>query len=128
MFEVWIESNIWWIILSFFGIVAFWQFRKWNVERIKAKGNIKKAERKEQGLKLDSDIQQYINNPEQAITVLRADRIVKEREHNTKGIEAIDTQIKMLEYLVKIPQPIRPFVGKIGTVGMKRITSLVEDL
>jgi len=128
MYEEWIGVNLWWMIVSIFGIVAFWQFRKWNVERIKAKGTIKKAERKDQGLKIDTDLQQYINNPEQAITVLRADRIVKERENNTKGIESIDTQIKMLEYLVKIPSPVRPFVGKIGMVGMKRITALVEDL
>jgi len=128
MFEEWLLDNIWYILLPFFGIMFFWQFRKWNVERIKAKATIKKAERKDNTLKIDTDLQQYINNPEQAITVLKADRIIKERENNTKGIESIDTQIKMLEYLVKIPAPVRPFVGKIGTVGMKRITSLVEDL
>jgi len=128
MFDEWLNQNIWWIIVGFMGIISFWQFRKWNVEKIKARGNIKKAERKDQGLKIDTDIQQYINNPEQAITVLRADRIIKEKENNTKGIESIDTQIKMLEYLVKIPAPVRPFVGKIGTVGMKKITALVEDL
>jgi len=72
-------------------------------------------------------LQQYINNPEQAIKVLLADRIVKEREHNTKGIEVIDQQIKMLNYLVSIPAPIRPFVAKMGQAGMKKISAMVDS-
>jgi len=86
-----------------------------------------RAEVKEHGEVLDQDIEQYIRNPEEAIKVLRADRAVKEREKNTKGIEIIDNQIKMLEILQQIPAPLRPYAAKMAQGGMKKLTHMVDS-
>lgn len=108
------------------GIIFFWQFRKWNVEKFKEKQKTHKYEMKVKPSELDQDLQQYINNPEEAIRVLMADRVVKEKENNTAGIESIDQQIQMLQFLVKIPRPLRPMASSIGKVAISKIEDMVK--
>jgi len=116
-----------WIIGGSMALIFFKIFTKYNIAKYKEQQKTRKEEVKHQGDILEQDIQQYIKNPEEAIQVLRADRIVKEKDKNTKGIEIIDNQIKMLEVLAQIPAPIRPYAAKIGQVGMKKITQMVEN-
>jgi len=116
-----------WIIGIVGALVFFKLFTKFNIEKYKEQQKTKKEQIKQQGDILDQDIQQYIKNPEEAIRVLMADRKVKEREHNTKGIDIIDNQIKMLEVLAQIPAPIRPYAAKIGQMGMRKLTNMVES-
>jgi len=128
MIEVWLESNLWWIIISAFIVVGFWQFRKWNVAKFIERQKTHKYEMKIKPSDLDQDLQQYINNPEEAIRVLMADRAVKEKEKNTAGIESIDQQIQMLQFLIKIPRPLRPMAASIGKVAVNKIEDLVKGL
>jgi len=109
-------------------IIGFWQFRKWNVEKFKERQKTQKYEMKVRPSELDQDLQQYINNPEEAIKVLMADRAVKEKENNTAGIESIDQQIQMLQFLVKIPRPLRPMASSIGKVAINKIEDIVKGL
>jgi len=125
---VWLDTNVWWIICLSAGIIFFWQFRKWNVAKFIEKQKTQKYEMKVKPSQLDQDLQQYINNPEEAIRVLMADRAIKEKEHNTAGIESIDQQIKMLQYLIKIPRPLRPFASSIGKVAIDKIENIVKGL
>jgi len=128
MIEEVIIDYIPWMIGIGGAIIGFWQFRKWNVEKFKEKQKTQKYEMKVKPSDLDQDLQQYINNPEEAITVLMADRAVKEKEQNTAGIESIDQQIQMLQFLVKIPRPLRPFASSIGKVAINKIEGLVKGL
>jgi len=121
-------SNYIWVLIGMGGfIVGFWQFRKWNIEKLKQNNSNDKSKRKA-ALDIESpELQQYINNPEEAIKVLMADRVIKEKTNDKAGIDNIDYQIKGLQILSQIPKPMRPFAAKLGQTGMKKITSFVDS-
>jgi len=123
----WLELNTWWIVVGSFIVIGFWQFRKWNVEKFKEIQKTRKTEIKEGKEILDKDMEQYIRNPEETITTLKAQRVIKEKSKDMKGIEIIDNQIKMLEILAQIPAPARPYAAKIGQAAMKKISGMVDS-
>ena len=64
-------ANYIWVIIGIGGFtVFFWQFRKWNIEKLKQNNSMERTKAK-QSTVVDQDIQQYINNPEEAIEVLK---------------------------------------------------------
>ena len=108
-------------------LIFFWQFRKWNIEKFKEKN---KQQTKEDKIKVempDQDIQKYIAYPEDSIKLLRVQRSILEKSKDTKGIDLIDNQIKMLETLAQIPAPIRPYVAKMGQALMKKVSGMVDN-
>ena len=108
-------------------LIFFWQFRKWNIEKFKEKN---KQQTKEDKIKVempDQDIQKYIAYPEDSIKLLRVQRAILEKSKDTKGIDLIDNQIKMLETLAQIPAPIRPYVAKMGQALMKKVSGMVDN-
>jgi len=109
------------------GLIFFWQFRKWNIEKYKEKNKQSTKDQKTAGQIPDQDIQKYIAHPEETIEVLKAQRKVMEKAHDTKSIEGIDNQIKMLQTLVQIPAPMRPYVAKLGQSLMKKVSSMVDQ-
>ncbi len=120
-------ANYIYLIIGISGfIIGFWQFRKWNIEKFKEKNKQEVKKLKDSPL-IDQDLAQYINNPELAIKALMIDRAIKEKEGNTKGIESIDGNIKILGYLAQIPAPIRPFAAKLGQAGMKKVSAMVDS-
>ena len=109
-------------------LIFFWQFRKYNIEKLKEKN---KQQNKEDNKKLempDQDIQKYIAYPEDSIKLLRVQRAILEKSKDTKGIDLIDNQIKMLETLAQIPAPIRPYVAKMGQALMKKVSGMVDQI
>jgi len=128
MIEEWFFTNAWWIVVVCLGITFFWQFRKWNVEKFKEIQKAKNTAVKNAPEKIDEDIQQYIRNPELTINALKQQRAIKEKEKDQKGIDVIDSQIKMLEILAQIPAPVRPYAGKIGQAMMKKVAGLVDNI
>ena len=109
-------------------LIFFWQVRKWNIEKFKEKN---KQQTKEEKIKVeipDQDIQKYIAYPEDSIKLLRVQRAILEKSKDTKGIDLIDNQIKMLETLAQIPAPIRPYVAKMGQALMKKVSGMVDQL
>ena len=110
------------------GLIFFNMFRKWNIEKFKEKN---KQQTKEDKIKVempDQDIQKYIAYPEDSIKLLRTQRAILEKSKDTKGIDLIDNQIKMLETLAQIPAPIRPYVAKMGQALMKKVSGMVDQL
>ena len=108
-------------------LIFFWQVRKWNIEKFKEKN---KQQTKEEKIKVeipDQDIQKYIAYPEDSIKLLRVQRAILEKSKDTKGIDLIDNQIKMLETLAQIPAPIRPYVAKMGQALMKKVSGMVDN-
>ena len=108
-------------------LIFFNMFRKWNIEKYKEKNKVQKANDKQAATLPDQDIQKYIQHPEETILVLKAQRIIFEKSHDEKSIQGIDNQIKMLETLVQIPAPVRPYVAKIGQSLMKKVSSMVDQ-
>jgi len=115
----------------FFGftcfIIFFWQFRKWNIEKLKQHSSNDRARLKDQDKIVDQDIQQYIANPEKTIEMLMSKRAIHEKSHDTKSIDGIDNQIKMLQVLAQIPAPVRPYAAKIGQSLMKKVSAAVDN-
>jgi len=128
MIEVWLIENAWWIILSAFGVVGFSQFRKWNIEKFKEKNKQNTKDQKTKAELPDQDIAKYIAYPEDSIKLLRIQRDIFEKSKDTKRIEGIDNQIKMLETLAQIPAPVRPYVAKVGQSLMKKVAGMVDQL
>jgi len=124
--EIIVQYLPWLIGITSF-IIFFWQFRKWNVEKFKEIQKTKKEELKRAPEIYDKDIQEYIRNPEETINMLKQQRAIKEKSKDQKGIELIDSQIKMLEVLAQIPAPVRPYAGKIGQALMKKVAGLVDN-
>jgi len=109
-------------------LIFFNMFRKWNIEKFKEKN---KQQNKDDKTKLempDQDIQKYIAYPEDSIKLLRVQRNILEKSKDTKGIDLIDNQIKMLETLAQIPAPMRPYVAKMGAALMKKVSGMVDQL
>ena len=75
----------------------------------------------------DQDIQKYIAYPEDSKKLLRVKRNILEKSKDTKGIDLIDNQIKMLETLAQIPAPMRPYVAKMGQALMKKVSGMVDQ-
>jgi len=109
-------------------LIFFWQFRKWNIEKFKEKNKQNTKELKTKAELPDQDIEKYIAYPEDSIKLLKAQRIIFEKAGDTKRIEGIDNQIKMLETLAQIPTPIRPYVAKVGQSLMKKVSGMVDQL
>jgi len=108
-------------------IIFFWQFRKWNIDKLKQSASNERSRLKDSDKVLDKDIQQYIANPEATIEALMKQRIIKEKSNDKKGIDMIDNQIKMLQVLAQIPAPARPYVAQMGQALMKKVTGIVND-
>ena len=109
-------------------LIFFWQFRKWNIEKFKEKNRQQTKEDKIKVEMPDQDIQKYIAYPEDSIKLLRVQRAILEKSKDTKGIDLIDNQIKMLETLAQIPAPMRPYVAKMGQALMKKVSGMVDQL
>ena len=103
-------------------------FRKWNIEKFKEKNKQITKDEKTKATLPDQDIQKYIAYPEDSIKLLKLQRAILEKSRDTKGIEMIDNQIKMLETLAQIPAPIRPYVAKMGQALMKKVSGMVDQL
>lgn len=127
-YEIWITDNLWWIILSIIGVVGFSQFRKWNIEKFKAKSNNEKQKRKEQMQMPDADLKKYIAEPELTIQALKKKREIFEKANDKAGIDSIDNEIKMLQILAQIPAPVRPMAANIGQSLMKKVSGMVDGL
>jgi len=108
-------------------IIFFWQFRKWNIDKLKQSATNERARLKDSDKIVDQDIQEYISNPEATIEMLMKQRVIKEKSNDKKGIDMIDNQIKMLQVLAQIPAPARPYVAKMGQALMKKVTSMVDN-
>jgi len=109
-------------------LIFFNMFRKWNIAKYKEKNSQQNKDNKIKASLPDQDIQKYIAYPEDSIKLLRTQRIILEKNHDTKGIQMCDNQIKMLETLAQIPAPIRPYVAKMGQAMMKKVTGMVDNL
>ncbi len=70
--------------------------------------------------KPNEEMKAYIENPEQSIAALMAQRKIFEKEGNPEKLQSIDSQIKMLQQVSKIPPMFRPTLLKIGEKVMKR--------
>ena len=126
MLEQWLLENAWWIIISVFGILGFSQFRKWNIEKFKEKSKSTRQENKEKSKMPDADVTKYIAHPEDSIAALKKQRVIFEKENDTERIAQIDSEIKMLGYLLQVPAPLRPYAANIGQGLMKKVNSMVE--
>jgi len=121
-------ANYIYLIIGISGfILGFWQFRKWyesraNIQLKKYREGIKQDVK----LKVNNDLDQYINNPEETIAALKADRIIKEKEHDTKGIETIDLQIKAMQVLAQIPKPARKTVARLGGTLLAKAEKAIQ--
>ena len=109
-------------------LIFFNMFRKWNIEKFKEKNRQQTKEDKIKVEMPDQDIQKYIAYPEDSIKLLRQQRTILEKSKDTKGIDLIDNQIKMLETLAQIPAPMRPYVAKMGQALMKKVSGMVDQL
>ena len=127
MIEQWFIDNASYLALGVFGIIAFWQFRKWNVEKYKERNKQKTKEQKEAASMPDQDVEKYIAHPEETIAMLKLQRNVFEKSKDLQGVENIDKQIQMLQFLTQIPAPARPYVGKIGQALMKKVSGMVDN-
>ncbi len=109
-------------------LIFFNMFRKWNIEKFKEKNKQQNKDDRTKAEMPDQDIQKYIAYPEDSIKLLRVQRSILEKSKDTKGIDLIDNQIKMLETLAQIPAPIRPYVAKMGQALMKKVSGMVDQL
>ena len=116
-----------WIIGIAAFLIFFNMFRKWNIEKFKEKNRQQTQEDKIKVEMPDQDIQKYIAYPEDSIKLLRQQRTILEKSKDTKGIDLIDNQIKMLETLAQIPAPMRPYVAKMGQALMKKVSGMVDQ-
>ena len=97
----------------------------WKLANFKAKAVIQK--KKEQDLP-DNELDAYVNNPEETLKTLMAQREVFEKEHDAGKLGAIDAQIKGLELICKIPKPIRPAALRVIKKGLKSVEGMVEGI
>jgi len=119
---------LWGILIGTGVIFGFREFRKWNIEKFKERKKAETQKIKLQPEVVSQDIQKYVNSPELTIKALLLDRQICEKAKDTKGIEIIDKEIQALQFLVRVPAPMRPFLAKIGQVGMKKIENIVEGI
>jgi len=108
-------------------LIFFWQFRKYNIEKLKENNRQQSKENKTKAELPDQDIQKYIAYPEESIKLLRQQRVILEKSGDKKGIDMCDNQIKMLETLAQIPAPVRPYVAKMGQALMKKVSGMVDQ-
>jgi len=108
-------------------IIGFWQFRKWNVEKMKIRSSNEKTKAKEAAKMPDADLRKYIAEPELTIQTLKLKRKIFEKAGDKAGIDSIDNEIKMLSILAQIPAPVRPMAATIGQSLMKKVSGMVDS-
>jgi len=122
-------TNFIYLIIGLASAILFvWQFRTWHVQRAdillkKYRAGIKEDVK----LKVNDDLDQYIKNPEETITALKADRKVKEIEKDQQGMDTIDMQIKAMQLLAQIPKPARKTVARIGGALLSKAEKAVTE-
>jgi len=123
-----INNQLIWLLGGIVAFFFFMQFRKWNIEKFKLRSEVRKKEIVQQKNIDSADIDAAIKNPEAAIEILMSKRKDYEKSHNQAGIETCDTQIKMLQSLVKIPPMFRPYAAAIGQTALKKVETFVKEL
>ena len=114
-----ISGYLWVIIVGTFVLVGLRIWTRFRVNRFNAV--VKEQRRKDREMP-DDELEAYINNPEETIKILMAKRDLNKGDAGANA--TIDQQIKMLEMVAKIPQPMRPTVVKLG----KRLMSSIEGV
>ncbi len=113
-----IFGNYIWIIII--GTFAFGVFSKILKYKLTFANKREMQHRRAINNKPNEEMKAYIENPEQSIEALMAQRKIFEKEGNPEKLSSIDSQIKMLQQVSKIPPMFRPTLLKIGEKVMKR--------
>ena len=109
-------NYIWVIIISTFAIIIFGKILKYKLTFANKR---EMQHRRAINNKPNEEMKAYIENPEASIEALMQQRKVFEKAGNPEKLSSIDSQIKMLQQVSKIPPMFRPTLMKIGEKVMK---------
>ena len=108
-------TYLWVIIFSTVGLIIFGKILKYKLTFANKREVL---HRRAMSQKPNEEMKAYIENPEQTIEALMKQKeIFKDQPEK---LQSIDSQIKMLAQVVKIPPMFRPTLMKIGEKVMKR--------
>ena len=116
-------NYIWVIIFSSIGIIIFSKILKYKLTFANKR---EMQHRRAINNKPNEEMKAYIENPEQSIEALMVQRKIFEKQGNPEKLSSIDSQIKMLQQVSKIPPMFRPTLMKIGEKVMKRAEGVFD--